>query len=450
MKKTSKRKNIFSPIIRFFDKYLINPITKLILYITDYFKNNNKGIERILNNRQALIIISLVFALLTFYVIDQKGVSIVDDNAEILYGIPVTAVYNEEAYVIEGLPDTVDVTLIGKKWNVYLAKQYPADEISVDLSDLKPGTHKVNLNYKQNVSSVNYKVDPSSVTVVVYKKMSSSREVTADVIHKDNLDKKLNVDSITLNKDKVTIKGAEYKLNEVASVKALIDIDHLTNQKEGTQVLKDIPLIAYDKNGEIVDIEIVPETLEAEIVVSSPSKTVPIKIETEGSLEGKAIESLTPSVNEVTLYGSSEALDKIDYLPVKIDISGIKDNKNYTVNLTNPTGVRDISVKTITVKLVVDEVVTTEINNVKINITNLASGYTAQAANSESSSITVIVKGSKSVIDKLDPTTINATVDLQGLGQGEHEVEVNVTGNEGKLSYTPRIKKVKVIITKKR
>ena len=323
MKKTNKKKNIFSPIVNFFDKYLISPITKLILYITDYFKNNNKGIERILNNRQALIIISLVFALLTFYVIDQKGVSIVDDNAEILYGIPVSAVYNEEAYVIEGLPETVDVTLIGKKWNVYLAKQYPADEISVDLSDLTPGTHKVNLNYKQNVSSVNYKVDPSSVTVVVYKKMSSSREVTADVIHKDNLDKKLNVDSITLNKDKVTIKGAEYKLNEVASVKALIDIDHLTNQKEGTQVLKDIALIAYDKNGEIVDVEIVPESLEAEIVISSPSKVVPINIETEGKLQDIAISSLTPSVNEVTLYGSQEALDKIDYLPVKIDISGI-------------------------------------------------------------------------------------------------------------------------------
>ena len=449
MKKISKKKNVFSPIINVFYKYLINIITKFILIITDYFKNNNKGIERILNNRQALIIISLIFAVLTFYVIDQEGVSIVDDNAEILYGIPVSAIYNEEAYVIEGLPNTVDVTLIGKKWNVYLAKQYPADEISVDLSDLTPGTHKVNLNYKQNVSSVNYKVDPSSVTVVVYKKMSSSREVNADIIHKDNLDKKLNVDSITLNKDKVTIKGAEYKLNEVASVKALIYIDHLTNQKEGTQVLKDIPLIAYDKNGEIVDVEVVPESLEAEIVISSPSKVVPIKIETEGNLEGKAISSLTPSVNEVTIYGSSEALDKIDYLPVKIDISGIKDNKNYTVNLTNPTGVRDISVKTITVKLVVDEVVTTEVENVKINITNLQKGYIAQAANSESSSITVIVKGSKSVIDNLDSSTINATVDLQGLGVGEHEVEVLVTGSDSKLSYTPRVKRVKVIISKK-
>lgn len=449
MKKTNKKKNIFSPIINFFDKILISPITKLILKVNDYFKDNNHGFERILNNRQALIIISLLFALVTFYIIDQEKVSLVDDNAEIIYGVPVTSVYNEEAYVIEGLPETVDVTLIGKKWNVYLAKQYPAEEISVDLSDLGPGTHKVNLNYKQNVSSVTYKVDPSQVTVVVYRKISMSKEVSYDIVHKDSLDAKLNIDNVTLNKDKVTIKGAEYKLNQVASVKALIDIDKLTTQEEGTQTLKDIPMLAYDVDGKIVDVEIVPETLEAEISISSPSKKVPIKIETQGELDGKSIKSLTPSVSDVTIYGSSEALEKIEYLTVPIDISGVTSNKNYTINLTNPSGVRDISVKTITVKLEVDEVYTTEINNIKINITNLKDGYIAQAADANSSSITVIVKGSESVIKKLDPTTINAYVNLEGLGVGTHEVEVKVTGDDNTLLYTPRVKKVSVTITKK-
>ena len=120
MKKiNSSRKNIFSPIIKFFDRCLITPITKLILFVTDYFKNNDKGIEKILTNRQSLIIISLIFALLAFYAIDRQGISLVDDNAEILSGIPVNPVYNQEAYVIEGLPETVDVTLIGNKQNVY-------------------------------------------------------------------------------------------------------------------------------------------------------------------------------------------------------------------------------------------------------------------------------------------------------------------------------------------
>lgn len=450
MKKTSsKNKNIFSPIIKFFDRWIITPITKFILFITDSLSNNDKGFEKILNNRNALVIISLIFALFAFYTIDRQGVSLIDDNAEILYGIPVNAVYNEEAYVIEGLPETVDVTLIGKKWDVYLAKQYPADEVTVDLSSLTPGTHKVSLNYKQNVSSVTYKVDPSTVTVVVYKKMSETREITADIIHKDNLNTKLNIESVNLSKDRVTIKGAEYKLAQVASVKALIDVDNLTTQEVGTQTLTDIQLIAYDSAGNIVDVEIVPDTLEAEVVISSPHKTVPIKIETEGELDGKAIKSLTPSVKEVTLYGSQDALDKIEYLPVSIDISGINSDKNYTVNLTNPTGVREISVKTINVKLVVDEVVSTEISGVRVNITNLSDDYTATAIDENSSSITVIVKGSQSVIDSLDSSTIYAFVDLSGLAPGNHEVEVQVTGEDTKLTYTSRIKKVKVHIEKK-
>ncbi len=449
MKKTNNDKKIFSSILRFFDKWIITPVTKFILYITDYFKNNDKGLEKIINNRQALVVISLLFALIAFYAIDKEGVSLVDDNAEILYGIPVTAVYNEEAYVVEGLPETVDVTLIGKKWNVYLAKQYPVEKITVDLSDLTPGTHKVNLNYKQNVSSVNYKVDPSTVNVVVYKKISESRELSTDIINRDSLDTKLNIDNITLNKDNVTIKGPAYKLEQVAAVKALIDINHLTNQAVGTQTLSDVQLIAYDNAGKNIDVEIVPNKLEAEIVISSPHKTVPIKIETEGNLDGKAIKSLTSDVDEVVIYGSKEALDKIEYLPVLIDISGINTDKNYNVNLTNPSGVREINHKTINVKLVVDEVVSTDVSNVRINITNLADGYVAQAADENSSSITVIVKGSQSIIDQLEASTITASVDLSGLTVGEHEVEVKVTGDDNRLSYESRIPTVRVVISKK-
>lgn len=452
MKKISNKSgNIFRPIIRFFDRYIITPITKFILFIGDCLKSNDKGIEKVLNNRQALVIISLLFALLAFYAIDRESVSLIDDNAEILSGIPVNAVYNQEAYVIEGLPEVVDITLIGKKQNVYLAKQYPAEQIAVDLSDLTPGTHKVALNYKKTVSSVTYKVDPSTVTVVVYKKMSEIREVSADIIHKDSLDTKMNIESVTLNKDRVTIKGPEYKLSQVASVKALIDVNNLTSQKAGKQKLTDIKLVAYDSEGNVVDIEIVPDTLEAEVVISSPHKKVPVRIETEGELDGKAIKSLSPSVQEVTLYGPQEVLDKIEYLPVSIDISGIDSDKNYTVNLTNPTGVRDISIKTINVKLVVDEVVSKDVSGIMVNATNLGDGYTVQAADEDSRSITVIVKGSQTVIDSLDESTIYASVDLSGLTPRSepYEVPVKVIGEDTKLSYTPRVKNVKVLISEK-
>lgn len=449
MKKINNKGNIFVRFFKFFDRHVIVPITRGIMGLLDFIKNNGKGFEKILTNRQALVIISLVFALITFFAIEGKSTALVDRSAEVLYGQKVNAIYNEESYVVEGLPDTVDVTLIGKKWDVYLAKQYPADEVTVDLKDLKPGTHRVALKYKQSISSVEYKLDPSVATVVIYEKMSETREVSTDIIHKDNLDTRLSIDSLTLNRTNVIIKGPSYKLAEVANVKALIDIDNLNKPKVGSQKLVDIPLIAYDKNGNKLDVEIVPNKVEATIKISSPSKMVPIKVIPSGELDGKSIKSIVTSTNSITLYGSQEALDEIKDFPVEIDVTGLSFDKTYTVNVTKPTGVREISTKTITVNVVVDEVVTKEVNGVNVNITNLDDTLKAQALQKNDSIITVIVKGSPSVVNGVDPSSIYGYIDLEGLGVGEHEVDVQVSGADARLQYTPRVKKIKIRISKK-
>lgn len=449
MKKINKKGNIFVRLGKFFDKKVITPITKGLIKMLDFFKNNGKGIEKILTNRQTLVIISLIFALITFFAIDGKSTALVDRSAEVLYSQKVNAIYNEENYVVEGLPESVDVTLIGKKWDVYLAKQYPADEVTVDLKDLKPGTHRVTLKYQQSISSVEYKLDPSVVTVVIYEKMSETRELSTDIIHKDNLDTKLNIESLTLNRNNVIIKGPSYKLAEVATVKALIDIDNLNKPKVGSQKLSDIPLIAYDKNGEKIDVEIVPGKVEATIKITSPSKTVPVKVIPKGDLDGKSIKSIETSVGNVTLYGDEKALNDIEEFPVEIDVDGLNEDKTFTVNITNPTGVREISTKTMTIKVTVDEVVTKEVGGVNVNITNIGSGLKAQALKASDSMITVIVKGSPSVIQNIEPSTIHGYIDLEGLGIGEHEVDVQVSGDDTKLQYTPRVKKIKIKISKK-
>lgn len=451
MKKTNrgKKRNIFLRVIDFFDRIVITPITKLILLVTDAFKNKGHSFEKILMNRQALVIISLVCALLTFFIVDRKFTTMVDNSAEVLYGQKVKAIYNEEAFVVEGLPETVDVTLVGRKWDVYLATQYPADEVTVDLTGLSAGQHRVALKYKQSVSSVDYKLDTSNVTIMIYEKVSATRELTTDIIHKDKLNTQLTIDSVTLNRGDVIIKGAEYKLKEVASVKALIDIENINKPKVGSITLTDIPLVAYDKEGKIIDVEIVPEKVEAVVKITSPSKEVPIRVIPEGTPEGKAIKSLTPSVQNVTIYGDESALATIEYLPVSIDVSNVTADKTYTINLTKPTGVREINIKTITVKLTLDEVITKEVKGIQIKTMNLEDGYSVQALSEEYSTVAVIVKGSKTVLDALDSNTIEAYIDLAGLKEGEHEVAVKVSGEDTKLTYTPRVKKVKIRITRK-
>ena len=169
---------MFHHIGSFFDKWLITPITKFILKITDLFKDNSKNLDRFMSKKSTLIVVSLILAFSVFVLIDQESSVMSDQYAEILYNQPVTAVYNEELYVVEGLPKEVDITLVGEKRHIFLAKQSPSKGVSVDLTGLSEGNHKVTLKYSQKLKSLDYKLDPSTVTVTIYPKGSETKSVT--------------------------------------------------------------------------------------------------------------------------------------------------------------------------------------------------------------------------------------------------------------------------------
>ena len=374
----------------------------------------------------------------------------VDNSAEILYSQKVIANYNEEAYVVEGLPETVDVVLMGKKSNIYLAKQYPGQGVSVDLRELSAGTHKVTLKYTNEIKTINYKIDPSQVTVIIYDKVSSQREVTAEVVHRNNLDSKLDISDISLSKSEVTIKGSSKKLESVAYVKALIDIDNLVEPTIGKSTISNNKLVAYNNSGEIIDVEILPKVVDAELTITSTSKVVPVKVVPTGDIAlGYAIGSTTTSISSITVYGDEENLKSIEYVPVKIDVTNLSSNKEYTVNLEKPTGVRDMSEKTVKVKVNVSKQEQKEVQNVNIQTVNLGDGLKVQALGEENSKISVIVKGSKEALENLDESKITATVDLSEYTEpGVYDVDVKVTGEDLRLTYESKVNKIKLEIKK--
>lgn len=448
-------KKIGKKIILFFDKWLITPITKLILLITDFVKDHGREIEKFINKKQTLIVLSLIFAFAVFVLVDQNSNTILNKSAEVLYNQPVTAEYNEEAYVIEGLPETVDITLIGRTSDLYLARQYTSSlSVSVDLRGLTPGSHKVKLNYTQGLKalkSIDYKIDPSSANIVVYEKVSETRELDYDILHKDKLDNTLILDSVDLSRNDVIIKGASYKLKQVATVKALVDIDDINNPKVGTFTLKEIPLIAYDSDGKPVDVEIVPNSIDAQIKITSPSKEVALQIIPKGDLAfGKSIKEFTPSISKVTIYGDETVINSIESIPVEIDVTNLSSSKTFNVNIDKPSGVRSISSKTVSIKVTLDDVITKEFTNMGISVENLNSNFKAYAINKEDREVTVVVKGSSNVVNNLDSKTIKVTVDLSSYTTpGEYDVDVKVTGDDLKLSYESKTKKVKIKIEEK-
>lgn len=447
MKKTKKK---VSKIGKFFDKKIILPITRFIINVSKIFNKSSKRIEKWLSSTNTLLFVSLFLAIVVFIMIDQKILILTENSAEVLKSQPVNVIYNEESYVIEGLPETVDVTLIGSKADLYFAKQSPAHNITVDLSGLKPGTHKVNIKYDQVLPSIDYKINPSVATIIIYPKVSETRTLSVDILNQDSLDEKLVIKNVDIDNDKVVIKGAEHKLQEVASVKALVDVKKLESQEVGKVTLKDIPLKAYDNNGKLVDVEIVPGKIDAKVDIESPSKELPIRIIPTGELAfGMGIESITSSTNKVTVYGDEEVLSKLKYIPVNIDVKDLKENKTYKMEINKPVGVKSMSVNNITVDITVGQISNKEIQDVTIEYRNLGDNYIVQGLSAVDTKVTVALKGVKSVIDQIKSEDITAYLDLDGYKEGEYEVDVKVEGDDVRATYTPKTKKVKIRIVKK-
>ena len=380
MMKTLKKivkffRNLFRTIGSFIDKFIVTPVTKFAMFIGEKADKGAGKFERWLNKRNTLIFVSLLVSLLIFFYVDNQASTVIDSAAEVLHNQIVDVTYNKEAYIIEGLPETADVTLIGRTVDLYLAKQLSTGKVTADLSNLKEGTHKIELNYESPINSVNYKLDPSSITVNVYPKVSATKSITVDVINKDKLDSKLSVQSVTIDKEEVIIKGTEdeksiHNINKVATVKALVDIGELVDPTAGVNTLKDVKLVAYDKYGNIVDVEIVPEKVTATINIESYSSTAKIKIIPKGNVAfGKAISSISSSVNEISIYGEQSVVSEYaeSYIPIEVDVTGLSDSKSYTVVVPKPEGVREVSEKTITVKVSLGEEKSMEVNDIKID-----------------------------------------------------------------------------------
>ncbi len=439
---------IFIGIYHLIDKYIIVPISRLIYRINELIRNNSGRIEKVLNRPNVLIYVSLFCAIAVFLLVDTKSLSLLNDEAEVLTDQPVRVIYNEEAFVVEGVPKTVDITLIGRKSDLYLAKQLGEHEVVLDLSGYNTGTYKVKLKYNHNIETVNYKLDPSTLSIKISEKISGAKALTYDLLNEDKLDNKLSIKNITLDRNEVIIKGSAENLEKIAKVKALIDLKAANLTEKGTSTIDSIMLVAYANDGSILDnIEIVPAKISASITVDSYNAELPIRIVTEGTLTpGFALSSVNSSVQKVTVYGDEESIKALNYIEAKINVDGLSSNKVYNVTLTKPSGVKYMTENNITVDVKLESETSREISGISVKPINLGDKLKAAAASLEDQNITVIVKGAASALEKLEAKDIIATVDLSGYTTGTHDVEVKASTSDIRVTVIPKVSTIKVRI----
>ena len=444
MKKIGKAIGVFfKAIYRVIDRLIVTPISRLIFNIREYLRSKNIKLDYIFNRPNFMIYVSLILAVIMFILIDSRVITLVESEAEVITNVPVTVNYNEEAYVVEGIPETVDIVLIGRKSDIYLAKQLGTNNVILDLSDYeaRDSAYRVYLSYTKSIDSIDYKLDPSYVTVTIKDKISVTRDIDYDLINEQYLSEELSVESVELSRTEVVVKGSEDAINNIASVKALIDLSDDSLSDVGTYTVDNIRLVAYDSNGEVLDnIEIVPTTLTATVTLDTYSKSVPIEVRTTGDLvTGKAIASIlinNSNSYSVTIYGDEEQISNITSVPVTINVDGEGANstRSYNVTISRPSGVRALSESNASITVTFGDERQKEVEISNVMSRNLASGYTANIVGTDS--IVVSVRGVQSVIDSIDASDINAYVDLTGYTAGEYDnVPIQIENDDPRLSF---------------
>ncbi len=453
--------SIFKKIAGFFlgiyhilDKFIVTPLSRLIFHIGEKFKNNPSKIEKFLNRPHILIYVSLFFAVLLFFLVDSQVITLVENEAEVLSNQPVNVLYNREAYVVEGLVDQVDIILTGRKSAIYLAKQLGDHDVVLDLTDYEASDTavRVPLVYNQTVDNINYKLDPSYVTVTIKKKESKVwNNVSYELLNENKMDEKLSVDAVELDKTEVVIKGSNDALDRVATVKALIDLSDKKFTDAGTYDISDIRLVAYDSEGAILhNVEIVPTTLTGTITLGTYSTIVPIQVLATGDLvTGKAISSITingKSSYSISIYGEKAIIDEIKSVPVTIDVSNQGNNgaKTYNVTISKPNGVRHISEENAKVVVSFGEEKQKTLNISDIGYRNKGNGLKVNLVGSNN--VPIQVKGVQSVIDAISADNISAYIDLSGYGVGDYEVDVKIANDDPRVNYVVS-SKVSISIT---
>ncbi len=404
-KKAAKRSKKFQESSLAFEDWLF----RLVRWFSGLF-------DRVLFTQKYSRLVALILALLMYVTVNASSLSSLTNgtitSSKSKNDVTLVANYNSDTFEVTGLPETVDVTFTGDATSVTSASNADGN-IVADLSGLTEGTHTVRLTGEGFGDNVNIKIDPTTVTVTLKKKTTQQFDISYDLVNQDKMDDIYSVGTPQFEYNKINVRASKDTLSTIAFVKALIDVSGQTSDFE-----QDATLVCYDSNGQVVNADIVPNTIHVTVPVSSPSKTVSVEVEVTGEVpEDKAIASISMDQQTVTIYGSETVLSTIDKVTVTLDASTLTKDATVLRPITLPTGVTSSSISQITMSVKLGEKTSKTLDDVKINYRNNVNNYKATQANNQTT-VSVIVYGTSENIESVTSDDIVVYVDMSDARPG--------------------------------
>ena len=299
--------------------------------------------------------------------------------------------------------------------------------ITVDLNEfvLKNGANKIAVNIENAPSTVKIK-NSNGLTITINTEEYSTKEVP--VKSKINVISKSSyyVATPIFTPETIVVSGPESLVNKVTKVVAEGEESNAIKT-----IVKNYIVTPVDENDkEVTGIELSQKWAEA-IIEINEGKTVPIKINTTGTLpSGLRLKSISSTTTEIGITGPESALNSINEIGTEtINLSEIKDSTNIDVALGIPDGILiHNGENSITVSIVVEKVQTKEFT-IDYSIIGQQEGINVVPDNNK---VTITVSGFEDVLNTLTEANFTA------------ELDVSEYTEEGEFSKAPTVNLVGV------
>lgn len=385
-------------------------------------------VKKWITNNLGIKILSIFVAFILWLVI----INIIDPTISRQFtNIPVT-ILNEnvitsanQVFEVES-GDTVDVMVKGKR--SFIEGLDETDfSASADLSKLST-VNTAGIQVKLNKpTKENIEIDWNNEVLCVSLEEKSTQQFKVDIERQGNLADSYELGETVAQPNMIEVSGGKSKIRKIARIGVTLGLNGESRDFE-----RDLTPILYDDSGDVIDgtnVTFSHDTVRVRVEIL-PTKTVPVYVDIQGKpAEGFTLIQTDFKPDTIMVAGTKQNLEKIKSVTVPVNIEGAQSDVESEVDLSQYlTGtdcklVEDFS--TVSIRCVVERngKRTLSFVNTDINVKNLSDNLNFSYLD-ENERHDITLTGGEADLQRVTVTNLGASIDVKGLGPGQHTLEV--------------------------
>ena len=371
----------------------------------------------------SIIIGSVLWSLLTIVInptitVDIKDIPVTIQNDKIL--IESGNTYN----IING--QTVTISVTGKKSDVSTLKASDF-EATADFNYISI-SNAISINVK-SLSNKSVVIDTHNALMKIKQDVAVTVDCPVTIIKEGKEKDGYLTYGLTSSLDTIKVTGPKTLVQTIDTAKATVNVSNLDSN-----TTESVELIIYDKNGNKIDTTSC--TLSSNIVSVNckvgKTKEIPVKLELINDVDNCIIEMIQKklSFDTIQISGSTEMLNTLDELNIKLNLSDFESNSNKITSILNLQNYinEGISIIEDNQELEIElEFIKMKTQKIKIKKSDIdIKGGTAKIKKD----IEVVVQYNPAVIDKITVDLLKPYIDISNLSSGTHTLNLQFNKNE--------------------